>query len=60
MLSEVEDNYIHLKIGNWLCPTIGTIIKLQGKYSSDFYHQFSVTLYPCSNRTDPSKPCGTP
>lgn len=38
---------------------MGTVMKLQGKYSSADYHQFSVTLYPCSNSTDPSRPCGS-
>jgi hypothetical protein len=57
MLPEIVSNFDRLKVGNWLCPTIGTIINLQGKYTSETYHQYSVTLYPCNNKTDPSRPC---
>jgi hypothetical protein len=59
MLPNVIDSFDRLKVGNWLCPEIGTIIKLQGKYTSDIYNQFSVTLYPCSNSTDPDRPCAS-
>lgn len=60
MLPDVVNSFDRLSIGNWLCPTIGTIIQLQGRYSSESYHQYSVTLYPCRNSTDPTRPCGTP
>lgn len=59
-LPDVLDRFNNLHVGNWLCPTMGTVMKLQGKYSSADYNQFSVTLFPCSNSTDPSRPCGSP
>lgn len=52
-----QGDWSKLNISNWLCPTPQTVIELQGKYSSEFYHQFSVTLHPCSNDTDPLRPC---
>ena len=57
MLPSVVDSFEKIKASNWLCPTLGTVITLQGKFSSETYNQFSVTLYPCSNSTDPSRPC---
>jgi hypothetical protein len=34
MLATVEEDYDKLHMANWLCPTIGTLILLQGKYAS--------------------------
>ena len=44
-------------MANWLCPEIGSELLLQGRFSSQTYHQVSITLYPCNNDTDPNRPC---
>jgi hypothetical protein len=57
MLPEVVNKFDILNAGNWLCPTIGTVLELQGKYSSGVYTQTEVRLDICSNATDPARPC---
>jgi len=43
-------------MGNWLCPPIGTIYDLQGKYSSELYYQLLVSVSKC-NATDLNNSC---
>lgn len=57
MLPEVVSKFDILNAGNWLCPPIGTVLELQGKYSSAVYTQTEIHLNICSNATDPARPC---
>jgi hypothetical protein len=57
LLPEVVTKFDTLHVGNWLCPTLGTIVELQGKYTSALYTQTEIQLNICSNDTDPTRPC---
>jgi len=41
-----------------LCPKLNQKVNVGGKYISPVFSRIEASLYPCSNSTDPSRPCG--
>ena len=42
---------------NWLCPQIGSSLFLSGDYASDIFRYVNVSINPCMDFLDPSRPC---
>jgi hypothetical protein len=40
MLPEVVEKFETIKSSHWLCPKIGTVLNIQGKYSSAVYTEY--------------------
>lgn len=56
-MPEVLKNFDKLRMSGWLCPPIGYSFDLYGKYSADIYQQLGFFVYPCTNESDPLRPC---
>lgn len=44
---------------NWLCPPVGSSMYISGSYASDVYRFINVSVNPCMDFLDPTRPCAT-
>ncbi len=59
MVPSFANKFDQMNAKDWLCPKIGTEINFEGTYSSSLFSTMSISLHPCSNSTDPSRPCAS-
>ena len=52
--SEVYDR---LGFDSWLCPEVGTIFELQGKYTSEYFKFYKFAVKECDPDLDLTRPC---
>lgn len=51
-INNTFDNvYDRLGFGGWLCPPDGTVVQLQGKYSSDMFKYYKIGVVACTAAT---------